>query len=404
MRLGQTVWSSQEGVRHALLARGVTLTQAMIDALPRAGVFAVYVEDGISEGIRATGPVSDRTRREAVGALGTVFTSAQGGGRTKVPDEQLAHLEGVVGKILQEVRASGALLSFLDDLGSFDAHTLTHSINVCILGLMLGEAVMREDGWRDYRGMRRRDEIDARLVKLGLGLLLHDVGKVVIPQSVLTKPGRLSDDEMELIRQHPEAGALLVEGGTVSALARAVIIGHHERVDGRGYPHGRSGEQIHLHARVAAVADVYDAVSSDRVYRMRRPSHEAYELVLGSAGTAFDPAVVRVFSRVVAPYPVGTAVVLSTGERGLVAENHPEHCTRPTVRITHDPAGGALAAPEEIRLVDHLSVTVVDSIEDPADPAGAPHPDPEAGHAEVLADLSIDDALVVGAGRVAATR
>lgn len=376
MVLAESVYSSKSGVRHALLNRGVTLNEGMLRALARTGVFAVYVEDALSEGITPVRPVSEQTRHETIQSLSQVFEVAKEGRTTRVPVAQLAALETLVNKIVSEVRSSTALVSFLGDLGSFDAYTLNHSVNVCVLGLIIGEEMLTSFGWRDYRGERRTDDIESRLQKLGLGLLLHDIGKVVIPRDVLAKPGKLSDDEMEMIRQHPSAGATMVDSATISPLTRAVIIGHHERWDGKGYPQGRKGEQIHPNARVAAIADVYDAVSSDRVYRTRRPSHEAYELVLGSAGTAFEPELVKIFARVVAPYPVGTAVVLSTGERGLIAANHAAHSTRPTIRITHDHEGRPLGSPQEIELIEHLSVTVVDSIDDPGDVRASGSPEP----------------------------
>lgn len=398
MRLAESVYSSKSGVRHALLQRGVVLNEAMLRALLRAGVFAVYIEDRLSEGINPVRPISDETRHETAVAIERVFEQAKDGRTTRIPTDQVQQLESLVDKIMSELRSSGDLVSFLGDLGSFDAYTLNHSVNVCVLGLMIGEAYMTRFGWRDYRGERRTDDIESRLQKLGLGLLLHDIGKVVIPRDVLCKPGALTDDEMAMIRQHPAAGATLVDGMSVSPLTRAVILGHHERWDGKGYPHGKAREDIHINARIGAIADVYDAVSSDRVYRTRRPSHEAYELVLGSSGSAFDPELVKIFSRVVAPYPVGTAVMLSTGERGLIAENHAEHCTRPTIRITHGPQGQLLSAAKEIHLIEHLSVTVLNSMEDPGDAADAPAPEPladEADRREAMADHRVGEALPV---------
>lgn len=397
MVLGQSVFSSKAGTRHALLQRGVSLSEGMLRALERAGVFAVYIEDGISEGITPVAPISEQARMETVKGLSEVFDGARQGRTTKVPTEQVEQLEKLVDKIISELRNSGELVSFLGDLGSFDEYTLNHSVNVCVLGLILGEAIIRQDGWRDYKGARRTDDIEGRLQKLGLGLLLHDIGKVVVPRDVLTKPGRLSEDEMQMIREHPAAGATLVESMLISPLTRAVIVGHHERWDGKGYPQGKRGEEIHVNARIAAIADVYDAVSSDRVYRTRRPSHEAYELVLGSSGSAFDPELVKLFARIVAPYPVGTAVVLSTGERGLVAANHAAHCTRPTIRITHDPSGARLAQPHEIELIEHLSVTVMDSVDDPGDDLEAdlsPAPlAPTVAQVEAMADHRVGEPI-----------
>lgn len=365
--LAESVYSSQDGVRTPLLRSGVALTGDMLTGLERAGVFAVYVDDELSDGITPTTPITEEMRQETVVALSGVFSAAKDGRTTRVPPDQVGQLEGMVQKILGQVQDSGEMASFLGDLGSFDTYTLTHSVNVCVLGLMIGEAMLARDGWSDYRGVHRADDVQGRLEDLGLGLLLHDVGKVVVPRDVLNKPSRLTDDEMDLMRAHPKAGAALVGGASVSPLARAVILGHHERWDGKGYPSGKVGLEVHVNARIAAVADVYDAVSSDRVYRRHRPSHEAFELVIRSGGTAFDPDLVRIFSRVVAPYPVGTAVALSDGRRGLIAANHPEHCVRPTVRITHDPEGHPLAPPVEADLIDHPDIAIVDSLDDPGD-------------------------------------
>jgi HD-GYP domain-containing protein (c-di-GMP phosphodiesterase class II) len=370
--LAESVYSSQDGVRTALLRSGVSLTGEMLSALERSGVFAVYVEDALSEGIIPPTPITEEMRQETVVALTDVFSTAKDGRTTKVPAGQVVQLEGMVQKILGQVQDSGEMASFLGDLGSFDTYTLSHSVNVCVLGLMIGEALLNRDGWRDYRGERRTDDIQSRLEELGIGLLLHDIGKVVVPKDVLNKPSRLTDDEMDLMRQHPSAGSALVGGAAISPLARAVILGHHERWDGKGYPSGKVGEETHVNARIAAIADVYDAVSSDRVYRTHRPSHEAFELVIRSAGTAFDPDLVRIFSRVVAPYPVGTAVVLSNGERGLITVNHPEHCVRPTIRVTHDAEGHLLPSPRETHLIDAPDIAIVDSMDDPGDDTGVP--------------------------------
>jgi HD-GYP domain-containing protein (c-di-GMP phosphodiesterase class II) len=393
--LAESVYSSQGGTRFALLQRGVALDTGMLAALERIGVFAVYVEDELSEGINAPRPIAEATRHETVTVLTDVFSTAKEGRTTKVPVGHVVQLESMVERVMEEVTESGEMISFLGDLGSFDSYTLNHSVNVCLLGLLIGETTLSEDGWIDFRGDRRTDGIEGRLEALGLGLLLHDIGKVVVPHDVLCKPSRLTDDEMQMIRNHPAAGATLVEGVSVSPLTRAVILGHHERWDGRGYPAGKAGEDIHPNARIASIADVYDAVSADRVYRTRRPSHEAYELILNSSGTAFDPDLVEVFRRVVAPYPVGTAVLLSSGQRGLVAQNHPQDGTRPTVRITHGAEGRRLAHAKDLNLVEQPAVIILDSMDDPGDDLALVSTQEHESHPEVLADHILGDAVPV---------
>src|SRR3954451_523101 len=130
-----------------------------------------------------------------------------------------------------------------------------------------------QDGWSDYRGQRRRDRVEQRLRKLGVGLLVHDVGKLAVPPEVLNKPARLTAEEMDVMRTHPEAGGELLRAADLSPLTVSVIRDHHERPDGSGYPNGLKGKAIHEFARFAAVADVYDAVTSKRVYSGAVPPH-----------------------------------------------------------------------------------------------------------------------------------
>lgn len=381
MRLARPVYSSASAARLPLLRPDAVVTERVREGLARSGVFAVYVHDAVSEGIEPVESISAELRDRAVRELGRTFEAvATRGPSTRIPGEQVEELGGIVRSVLAELRSSGDLVSPLVDLQAFDEHTLTHSLNVCVLGLMIGNEVLRRDGWRDGRGRVRHDGIDERLEKLGLGLLLHDIGKLVIPAEVLLKPGRLTPDEMAIVREHPQAGLDMLERETVSPLSRVAVIGHHERHDGGGYPAGKRGDALHQHAQIAAVADVYDAVSSMRVYQARRPTHEAWELVMSLAGTAFPLDLVTAFKETVAPYPAGVAVELSDGRRGLVEGVSRHHVTRPTVRVTHDPSGAAVA-PYAIELIDERDVTIVDTLPDLVGLRESPSPAPIAAPA-----------------------
>ncbi len=391
MRLGRPVYSCSSGMRLPLLQPDALVTDQVRRGLERAGVFAVYVEDGLSEGIVPTEAISAELRDRAVRELGSTFSSIATAGRsTRIPGEQIDRLGGIVQAVLRELRQSGQVVSALMDLQAFDAHTLDHSLNVCVIGLMIADESLRRHGWVDGRGNVRRDGIEDRLEKLGLGLLLHDVGKLLIPAEILQKPGRLTDDEMELVREHPRSGLDLIEEGAFSSLSKVAVIGHHERIDGRGYPFGR-GDDLHPHAQIAGMADVYDAVSSMRVYQARRPTHEAWELVMSLAGTAFPIDLVTVFKHAVAPYPEGVAVRLSDGRRGLVSRVSREHISRPRVRITHDPGGGSVT-PYEIELLAERDVTILDTLQDlEGFDDAAPPPLPPGGsderHEQALAGM-----------------
>ena len=214
-----------------------------------------------------------------------------------------------------------------------DQYTHRHSINVTALGLLLGRVQFRRNGWVDYRGQRRFDQLDRRMSLLGMGLLLHDIGKMVVPAEVLNKRGPLDDDEWALMRTHPQAGVALLDPSSTSPLVTAVIRDHHERFDGSGYPRGVVDGEIHQFARIAAVADVYDAITSERPYKAASPPHVGVSVITGGHGTSFDPEVVETFRGIVFPYPVATEVHLADGRVGVVVSVDPSDPDMPVVRV-----------------------------------------------------------------------
>jgi HD-GYP domain-containing protein (c-di-GMP phosphodiesterase class II) len=227
----------------------------------------------------------------------------------------------------------------LEDLNAFDSYTHRHSVQVTILGLLIARRVWTKDGWRDFRGRTRRDGVEERLRKLGIGLLVHDVGKIAVPPEILNKPGRLTDAEMTVMRTHPQAGAELLRSAGMSLLGLSVVRDHHERIDGSGYPRGLSGSQVQEFPRIAAIADVYDAVTSARAYKGAAPPHVGVRVIRDGAGTQFCPALVEHFRAVVMPYPVGHEIALPDGRTGVVARVDVAAPDVPTVRVA-DGRGG----------------------------------------------------------------
>jgi HD-GYP domain-containing protein (c-di-GMP phosphodiesterase class II) len=184
-------------------------------------------------------------------------------------------------------------------------------------------------------------------------LLLHDVGKLALPSSLIQKQDNLTQDEWELVRSHPRLGLELLRGDDFSPIVKAIVLRHHERWDGSGYPDGKRGSEIHEMARIAAVADVYDAITSERLYRAAQPPHVGVRTILEGSGTQFDPDVVSVFARLVAPFPPGVEVTLSTGRRAVVVSVPEEALDRPTVRIIDGPG-----EPREVALVAEPSLEI----------------------------------------------
>ena len=329
MELARDIPSAAVGAA-PLLRRGVRLSQSLASRLSSLGIRALWIEDDMGEGIIPAMPLPDHIRTATEEAVAACFEAA---------------------------------LAF-DDLASADSYTYNHSMRVATLGLLLGQRIDRTDGWVDYRGEVRYDRMVERMTQLTMGLLVHDIGKLAIPEQILNKPGKLSPEEWELIKTHPAAGASLLDSDRISPLTRAVVRDHHERWDGKGYAAGREGEDIHQFARIAAVADVYDAITADRPYQPANPPHVAVKAIREGAGTQFDPTIVAHFLRIAMPYPVGYTITLPDGSSGAVVGVEPEEPEYPVIRY-REGAGFVEAA---LHIVDGVVLT--------GDTAGAATPEP----------------------------
>jgi HD-GYP domain-containing protein (c-di-GMP phosphodiesterase class II) len=344
-RLGRNVYGGSEHL--VLLCAGVRVSDSYCESLRRAGITSVWIDDGLSEGIEPEEMLGETTKRRATAAIRTAFRDVTESIALGAPvsDGTVQDMRDVAEMIVADVSRSVHSALALNDLANSDGYTLKHSLAVTTLGLSLGVRVMQKYGWVDAHGRRRYDDIDDRLAVLGVGLLLHDIGKLAVPPEILRKPGKLTEEEWTAMRAHP----MLRGAEGISPLARAVVRSHHERWNGGGYPEGLSGLDVHQFARIAAVADVFDALTSDRAYRQALPIYEVYEYISTRSGKEFDPEVVSVFRSFVAPYPVGTTVVLSDRTIGIVKEVKPDSVTRPIIRIIADARGGVVT-PHEIDL------------------------------------------------------
>jgi len=318
-----------------LLRAGVRLSERYATLLPKAGVGSVWIEDELGESIDVVEPLTPETRAkvhratgEALAAAGSALRNGSG-----MPPAIVDSLADVASAMVDDLLDCPDAALALEDLSSFDDYTHRHSVQVTVIGLLVARRAWTADGWTDYRGRRRYDRLEDRMRKLGLGLLVHDVGKLAVPPDILNKPGRLSDEEMGVMKGHPEAGAELLRSSDLSPLAVSVVRDHHERIDGSGYPNGLVGEKIQEFPRIAAVADVYDAVTSERVYKPAAPAHVGVAVIRNGAGGQFCPTVVRHFRGIVMPYPVGHEILLPDGRTAVVASVDAADPDKPTVRV-----------------------------------------------------------------------
>lgn len=318
-----------------LMRNGAALTASIAKRLEARSIRAIWVEDTLGEGIECAASLPDSVRVATERASNACMNAARdvfaaGGGH--LPQKTLTDIEQAAAGILHTLlNCPDAALAF-DDLAGADSYTYTHSIRVATLGMMLGHRMMNQSGWTDYTGKRRFDRIEERLSDLGFGLLVHDIGKISIPADVLNKPGKLDDEEWELMKTHPDAGVSLLPANLISPLSVAVVRDHHERWDGKGYSRGKAGDSVHLFGRIAAIADVYDAVTAARPYKEALPPHVGVQVIRDGAGTQFDPKAVQCFLGLVMPYPVGYEVQLAEGVSGVVKDVDPQQPEHPTVR------------------------------------------------------------------------
>ena len=243
-----------------------------------------------------------------------------------------------VDKMVDSIFRNPDAITSLSRLKSFDDYTFQHSVNVSVLALALG---------------RHLGIVKDELRRLGIGAILHDVGKMRVPEEVLNKPGRLTDEEFEVMKAHTLHGAkILMDTHEVPNESAAVALNHHERFNGRGYPRGLQGMGIGKFGLIAAIVDVYDAVTSDRVYHKGMPSHQALQKIYEWAKTDFYPVYVQRFIQCVGIYPVGSVVRLDTGEVGIVCRQNHVELLRPWVRVVRGAGGEPLPHPVDVDLTE----------------------------------------------------
>jgi len=269
--------------------------------------------------------------RQALVDSFSVYKDARGWIDTMLEDSRLgkgvdtAKARELVTQLADEVITNPDALVWLTHLRSRDEYTATHCINVCILALTFGGTLELDDD---------------QLHKLGIGALLHDIGKMQIPDEILNKPGSLTKHEFGIMMQHPSMGhAMLVNDNELAMESLHIVLHHHERLDGGGYPNGMSEDDIPLLTRIASIVDVYDAITSDRCYHDGVAPALALENLFKWAAGNFDVALLEKFIKCLGIYPIGSVVRLNTQEVGLVVATDADHRIKPIVLLTMSAEG-----------------------------------------------------------------
>jgi len=355
-----------------LLQRDVEIPMDLVPRLKQLGILEVWVrhrdleflEDLIDEGL-------GQRQRDVYVHVRRNFESIM---RDSTAELDLVHFEQSIGELFDFLRASSRSNVLLQKLDAFDNYLMSHSTNVCFLSMLFGIKLDRY--LIDQRHHKTaRDAKDLHL--LALGCLLHDVGKMQIPSEILHKPGRLTDREMDEMRRHPLYGYETVKG-SLPAPAAQIVLNHHQRFDGKGYPSRidfqtgeqlspLAGSQIPVFSRIAAVADVYDAATSKRCYsEAKLPVQVLHEMRTVCQG-AFDPVVAEAFYRTVPAFPIGQVVTLSDAVEAAVVDFNPEFPVSPKIQCLRSPKGERFADPSleeiDLALYPELSIVSVDGVD-----------------------------------------
>lgn len=359
MKVERTVYGSRGEI---LIFKGGILTHAFIKKLEEHAIPFVYIDDGLHSDILTTEQacedpfkvnvrdvVAKETRVAAVRQVKNILLETKESGRLVI-EPQVVY--DTVNQFTRELLSSKSLMVNLVDLRTQDDYTFAHSVNVCVLSLMTGITL----GFNDEE-----------LANLGIGALLHDLGKVKIPDEILNKRGRLTKEEFSIIKMHTTYGYhLILHAKNLDRIHALMAYQHHESYDGSGYPLGLKEEMFIEQAQIISIADKFDALTADRVYRSSFPPREAYEMCAAAGNHLFKEHIVKAFLYNIAAYPSGSLVEINNGYIAAVIDT-PRGCsTFPRVNFLFDQDRRQLASPQEVPLAEagNLFVTRVLSEEE----------------------------------------
>ncbi|MEN9658276.1 HD-GYP domain-containing protein [Iodobacter fluviatilis] len=284
-----------------------------------------------------------KIHKQAHSLVRTVMQDARMGKAIHMDD-----VEEVVEAITDSILRNSSALLGLSGIKDKDEYTFLHSVSVCTLMVTFAKSM----------------NFPSELIRqAGIGGLLHDTGKTMVPNEILNKPGRLTEAEFEVMRSHPMEGfKILSQVDSIGDIPLEITLHHHERMDGSGYPHRLPGENITQLTQMASVVDVYDAITSDRCYHKGMPASEGLKKLWEWSKFHFNPTLVQAFMRTVGIYPVGSLVKLESGRLAVVLEQNEGNLLMPRVKAIFSTKANAYITPVEINLAKPMGLGGADKI------------------------------------------
>ena len=310
--------------------------------IKKLGIFYIYVRDQVSENIDIEYIVDEKLRYQAKTALKNIAENLSEDQRV-----DLAKLKQKAEEIIESIVLNKDKLFHVQSVRNNDEYVFAHSVNTTVLSVKTALKM----------------NLNRKLVKeLALGTLLHDIGKMNIRSAVLEKNDELTEQEYQEVQKHVEYGYKWLKNEfDIPSLSKYIVRFHHEKNDGTGYPEGRGEDKLHQVVKIVSVCDVFDALTSDRPFRVRWPNNKALDFIVSHGGVTFDREVVKAFKDVVALYPIGTKVTLNDGNKALVSGHNEYFPERPEVKVIEDAQGNKLENPRNINLLEANDLVVIDS-------------------------------------------
>lgn len=327
-----------------LLAKDVVLSQNYIDRLKRANIQCIYIEDELSEGLEFKNVISDELKLKSIVTVKNVFKELSERKGSNYNVKSIDSIKQAVEEMMSMIYDNPSTLYCMTELMGTDMYTYNHSAEVAVLSMLVAKSMKMNDTF---------------VKKIGVGAMLHDIGKMQIPGEILNKVQPLTPEELKLVKEHVQFGYdLLKDNDFISPISRQVVLLHHEKLNGSGYPYMMAGEQIPIHVRIVTLCDIFNAISSNRAYKNRLSADEALEIIRAEAVYELDRDIYYHLLKVVNIYPVGTVVELSNGDIGIVTQENPDAQTRPIIQIVRHKKRA-----EVINLMDYLTLFISRTIE-----------------------------------------
>ena len=314
-----------------LVIKGAELDEYIIDSMLKMGIMSAYIFDGylpdpdeslitspeaarqierLTKSDRSKVKLSEDVKKRVAEGIQYIYSSG-------VDTQEMSKAAtNITDDLMDAIFRNNAVAIDISALKTSDEYTFKHSVDVATIAMITAKSA----------GLSKE-----QIYEIGLAGLLHDVGKTKVPENILNKPGRLEDDEFEIMKKHSLFGYRMIENNPdLSSAVKLAVLQHHEKIDGSGYPMAVKGDQISSYAKILSISDIYDALVTDRPYKSAFSQRDAIEMIMSMTGE-LDIKIMETFLESMILYPVGSIVELSNGEKAKVVSNTPKYILRPTV-------------------------------------------------------------------------